>query len=97
MKTFGEVMAAKERQHWQDIHHPCTPAGQRWREEGYRLSEELKEPSLEDFIERVESLERKSPPGRKEIDSLKGHIIFVKNKLYEHIEKSIKKKVTKYD
>lgn len=94
MRTFDEVMAEKEYQHWQDIHHPCTIAGRKWREEGYRLSQELhfEEPSLESFIGRVESLERKSPPGRKEIDYLKGNINFTKNKLFEHIEMSIKKK-----
>ena len=99
MRTFGDVMATKEYQHWQDIHHPCTVSGRMWREEGYRISQEIhyEEPSLSDFIERLDSIEKQSPVSlRKELDSLKGLIIFTKNKLYEHIERATKKK-SKYD
>ena len=96
MRTFGDVMAEKEYQHWQDIHHPCTPAGRRWQEEGYRISQELhhKEPSLEDFTGRLESLERRSPSSRREMDSLKGEIRNTRTKLLEHIKPKKKEEYT---
>ena len=96
MRTFVDVTARKAEQRWRDIKHPCTPAGIKWREESYRISQELKhpiEPTIEELIERIDEIERKSPPGRKEMDSLKGEIRNTRTKLLEHIAFKKKKEL----